>query len=90
MVLLTDVYGNLTSLCIKPRERAFRQFKSPVLNVLSFLSLLNMLCISRLCWTTCTVTNTLSYLGQFLVTTQTFHQVYHTIMEFIYFIRFLL
>ena len=35
MVLLTDVYRNLTSLWIKPRERAFKQFKSPVLNVLS-------------------------------------------------------
>jgi len=35
MVLLTDVYRNLTSLSIKPRERAFKQFKSPVLNVLS-------------------------------------------------------
>ena len=34
MVLLTDVYRNLTSLLIKPRERAFKQFKSPVLNVL--------------------------------------------------------
>ena len=34
MVLLTDVYRNLTSLWIKPRERAFQQFKSPVLNVL--------------------------------------------------------
>ena len=34
MVLLTDVYRNLTSLWIKPRERAFKQFKSPVLNVL--------------------------------------------------------
>ena len=33
-VLLTDVYRNLTSLWIKPRERAFKQFKSPVLNVL--------------------------------------------------------
>jgi len=32
MVLLTDVYRNLTSLWIKPRERAFKQFKSPVLN----------------------------------------------------------
>ena len=34
MVLLTDIYRNLTSLWIKPRERAFKQFKSPVLNVL--------------------------------------------------------
>ena len=34
MVLLTDVYRNLTSLWIKPRERAFKQFKSPILNVL--------------------------------------------------------
>ena len=34
MVLVTDVYRNLTSLGIKPRERAFKQFKSPVLNVL--------------------------------------------------------
>jgi hypothetical protein len=34
MGLLTDVYRNLTSLWIKPRERAFKQFKSPVLNVL--------------------------------------------------------
>ena len=34
MVLLTDVYRNLTSLSIKPRELAFKQFKSPVLNVL--------------------------------------------------------
>jgi len=34
MVLLTDFYRNLTSLWIKPRERAFKQFKSPVLNVL--------------------------------------------------------
>jgi len=34
MVLLTDVYRNLTSLRITPRERAFKQFKSPVLNVL--------------------------------------------------------
>ena len=34
MVLLTDVYRNLTSLSIKPLERAFKQFKSPVLNVL--------------------------------------------------------
>ena len=38
MVLLTDVYRNLTSLWIKPRERAFKQFKSPVLNVLSMNS----------------------------------------------------
>ena len=37
MVLLTDVYRNLTSLWIKPRERAFKEFKSPVLNVLIFL-----------------------------------------------------
>jgi len=36
MVLLTDVYRNLTSLRIEPRERAFKQFKSPVLNVLTF------------------------------------------------------
>ena len=35
MVLLTDVYRNLTSLCIKPRERASKQSKSPVLNVLT-------------------------------------------------------
>jgi len=35
MVLLTDVYTNLTSLCIKPQERAFKQFKSPVLSVLT-------------------------------------------------------
>jgi hypothetical protein len=34
MVLLTDVYRNLTSLWIKPRECAFKQFKSPVINVL--------------------------------------------------------
>jgi len=34
MVLLTDVYRNLPSLWIKPREHAFKQFKSPVLNVL--------------------------------------------------------
>jgi len=34
MVLLTDVYRNLTSLWIKPRECAFKQFKSPVLSVL--------------------------------------------------------
>ena len=34
MVLLTDVYRNLTSLWIKPRECAFKQFKSRVLNVL--------------------------------------------------------
>ena len=34
MVLLTDVYRNQTSLWIKPRERAFKQFKRPVLNVL--------------------------------------------------------
>ena len=34
MVLLTDVYRNLTSLWIKPREHAFKQFKSPVLSVL--------------------------------------------------------
>ena len=27
---------NLTSLWIKPRERAFKQFKSPVLNVLIY------------------------------------------------------
>jgi len=39
--------------------------------------------ISRLCWTTRNVTDALSYLVQFLATTQTFHQVYHTIMEFI-------
>ena len=39
MVLLTDVYRNLTSLWIKPRERAFKQFKSPVLNVLSLVLL---------------------------------------------------
>ena len=38
MVLLTDVYRNLTSLWIKPRECAFKQFKSPVLNVLIFSS----------------------------------------------------
>ena len=31
----TDVYRNLTSLWIKPRERAFKQFKSPILNLLS-------------------------------------------------------
>ena len=37
MVLLTDVYRNLTSLWIKPQERAFKQFKSPVLNVLKEL-----------------------------------------------------
>ena len=36
IVLLTDVYRNLTSLWIKPRECAFKQFKSPVLNVLSW------------------------------------------------------
>ena len=36
MVLLTDVYRNLTSIWIKPRERAFKQFKSPALNVLSW------------------------------------------------------
>ena len=36
MVLLTNVYRNLTSLWIKPRERVFKQFKSPVLNVLKF------------------------------------------------------
>jgi hypothetical protein len=35
MVLLTNVYRNLTSLWIKPRERAFKQFKSSALNVLS-------------------------------------------------------
>ena len=35
MVVLTDVYRNLTSLWIKARERAFKQFKSPVLNVLT-------------------------------------------------------
>ena len=35
MVLLTDVYRNLTSLWIKPRERAFKQFNNPVLNVLT-------------------------------------------------------
>ena len=34
MVLLTDVYRNLTSIWIKPRECGFKQFKSPVLNVL--------------------------------------------------------
>jgi len=34
MVLQMDVYRKLTSLWIKPRERAFKQFKSPVLNVL--------------------------------------------------------
>jgi hypothetical protein len=34
MVLLTDVHRNLTSLCIKPQERAFKQFESPVLSVL--------------------------------------------------------
>ena len=47
MVLLTDVYRNLTSLWIKPRERAFKQFKSPVLNVLTtrrFSKLLRHLC----------------------------------------------
>ena len=33
-MVLTDVYRNLTSLWIKPRERAFKQFKNPVLNVL--------------------------------------------------------
>ena len=27
MVLLMNVYRNLTSLSIKPRERAFKQFK---------------------------------------------------------------
>jgi len=35
MVLLTDVYRNLTSIWIKPREHAFKQFKSPVLNVIT-------------------------------------------------------
>ena len=35
MVLLMDVYRNLTSLWIKPPELAFKQFKSPVLNVLT-------------------------------------------------------
>ena len=35
MVLLTDVYINLTSLGIKTRERAFKQLKSLVLNVLT-------------------------------------------------------
>jgi len=39
MVLLTDVYRNLTSLWIKPRDRAFKQFKSPVLNVLTWPAL---------------------------------------------------
>jgi len=39
MVLLTDVYRNLTSLWIKPRERAFKQFKSRVLNVLTGCSI---------------------------------------------------
>jgi hypothetical protein len=34
MVLPTDVYRKLTSLWIKSRERAFKQFKSPVLIVL--------------------------------------------------------
>jgi len=33
MVLLTD--RNLTTLRIKPWEQAFKQFKSPVLNVVS-------------------------------------------------------
>ena len=40
MVLLMDVYRNLTSLWIKPRERAFKQFKSPVPNVLNLLSII--------------------------------------------------
>ena len=33
--LSPNVYRNLNSLGIKPRERAFKQFKSPVLNVLT-------------------------------------------------------
>ena len=36
MVLLRDVYRNVTSLWIKPQESAFKQFISPVLNVLTF------------------------------------------------------
>ena len=36
MVLLSDVYRNLTSLWIKPWECAFKQFKSPVLIVLTY------------------------------------------------------
>ena len=48
MVLLTDVYRNLTSLWIKPWERAFKQFKSPILNVLNWLSgKLLLICIFR-------------------------------------------
>jgi hypothetical protein len=43
MVLLTDVYRNLTSLRIKPRERAFKQFKSPVLNVLRVSGAIHLL-----------------------------------------------
>ena len=68
--------------------------------ILSNLSILDMLYISKLCWATQNVTDTavpgfkgagtLSYLGQFLVTTQTFYQVYHNIWEFIYFICSLL
>jgi len=42
MVLLTDVYRNLTSLWIKPWERAFKQFESPVLNVLILKNELTM------------------------------------------------
>ena len=43
-VLLTDVYRNLTSLWIKPRECAFKQFKNPILNVLR-----NYYCLC-MCW----------------------------------------
>ena len=51
MVLLMDVYRNLTSLWIKPREHAFKQFKSPVLNVLKYNSTWEALISLLLCRT---------------------------------------
>ena len=46
MILLTDVYRNLTSLWIKPWERAFKRFKSLVLNVL--IIWIRIICLSQI------------------------------------------
>jgi hypothetical protein len=54
MVLLTDVYRNLTSLWIKPRERAFKQFNplnaklNPICHLLALLWAHHILHISRI------------------------------------------
>jgi len=55
MVLLTDVYRNLTSLWIKPRECAFKQFKSPVLNVLKRYTVIKIIYISKKKLVICTL-----------------------------------